>query len=465
VVLLTASIGLTITATIFISYDQIQQRQTLIREMLVLTKVVALRSAVALSFEDKINALDNLKALNIRSKMQLACIYNKNNQLFVNLALRGQMLSCAPSLDTKHEKIILSDESLEVIEPMLRNGHKIGWLLTRVGLNELQARLQRQVIVCTSAIFLSLILSFALTSRLQRLIYTPIVRLGKVASSITLNRNYSIRVPAEGKDEIGKTVSAFNDMLDLIQKDKESLTAALTSTQQSKDDMAEFTSMISHELRTPIAVLQCELELLIDGIEEPTVENLNSLQEEVMHLNTLIQDMYELALSDTRMLKYEMDTLCIKQSIERSIDLFKWQFKDHSIQMDIDLNPIIDLDIKGDRTRLKQVFDNLLKNSLSYTDADGQLKISSAISNDTIKIEFSDSAPGVPPTAIDKLCNRFYRVDNSRSRETGGSGLGLAICKTIIEDHNGKFIVRNSSLGGLSVSIELPLTSNTQTNQ
>ena len=78
---------------------------------------------------------------------------------------------------------------------------------------------------------------------------------------------------------------------------------------------------------------------------------------------------------------------------------------------------------------------------------------------------FQDSAPGVPPSALDKLCTRFYRVDESRSRETGGSGLGLAICKTIIEDHNGTFNVKNSPLGGLSVIIELPFIPETQSGQ
>jgi two-component system sensor histidine kinase BaeS len=251
---------------------------------------------------------------------------------------------------------------------------------------------------------------------------------------------------------------------DLLNKNIE-LEKALQITQQAKDEISEFTSMISHELRTPIAILQCELELLIEGIAEPSADNLESLLEEVLHLNTLIQDMFELALSDTRMLKYEMNNISVKQIIERSIERFESQFKDNVIEVSVELDQINSLDVFGDLTRLKQVFDNILKNSLSYTDANGQLNVVSSKSNDTIKIVFQDSVPGVPPSALDKLCTRFYRVDESRSRETGGSGLGLAICKTIIEDHNGTFNVKNSPLGGLSVIIELPFIPETQSGQ
>ncbi len=454
--------------------------------MRVLTKVVASRSAVALSFADKENALDNLKALSIRSDMQLACIYEQNNQLFVDLMFNDQKYSCAPSYDVTREKLILSADTLEVTEPIVRNGQPIGWLLTQVGLSELRALYLRQMMVGTVVTLLSLALAFVLTSRLQRRIYAPIVRLGEVALSITQNSNYSIRAHADAKDEIGEAVSAFNNMLDLTEQDKrtmsylnDSLTQAkenllaknielekaLKMTQQAKNEVSEFTSMISHELRTPMAVLQCELELLIDGIEEPTTDNLNSLSEEVLHLNKLIQDMYELAMSDEQSLRYEMGPVSIRQIVEHSIERFEWQFKDNAILVSAELDQIDNLPIIGDPTRLKQVFDNVIKNSLSYTDPNGQLKLLSSRSNGMIKIEFQDSSPGVPNSALEKLCNRFYRVDESRSRETGGSGLGLAICKTIIEYHNGIFSVNNSPLGGLSVTIELPISSNTHSSQ
>ncbi|MEZ4536755.1 MAG: ATP-binding protein [Cyanobacteriota/Melainabacteria group bacterium] len=107
---------------------------------------------------------------------------------------------------------------------------------------------------------------------------------------------------------------------------------------------------------------------------------------------------------------------------------------------------------------LKQLFSNLLENSLRYTDKGGKVLITSAIhENEKLSIAFEDSAPAVPADLYDKLFERFFRVDSSRSRLLGGTGLGLAICKNIVESHDGGISAGPSSLGGLKIELWLPL--------
>ena len=109
----------------------------------------------------------------------------------------------------------------------------------------------------------------------------------------------------------------------------------------------------------------------------------------------------------------------------------------------------------GDRQRLSQLFTNLLENSLRYTDSPGTLEITTSNDMDHAIVTFSDSAPGIDPKSIDKIFDRFYREELSRSREKGGAGIGLSICAAIVEAHSGRITAKSSSLGGLLIKIQL----------
>jgi two-component system sensor histidine kinase BaeS len=111
----------------------------------------------------------------------------------------------------------------------------------------------------------------------------------------------------------------------------------------------------------------------------------------------------------------------------------------------------------ADRERLRQLFANLLENSLRYTDAGGALEIGAKISGDFMMIEFLDSKPGVSAEESERLFDRFYRVEESRNRKTGGAGLGLAISKNIVDAHEGVISAQSSPLGGLLIRISIPV--------
>ena len=113
--------------------------------------------------------------------------------------------------------------------------------------------------------------------------------------------------------------------------------------------------------------------------------------------------------------------------------------------------------IFGDPERISQLFGNIFKNSVDYTDSGGRIKISVKEKNENIVIIFEDSKPGVPEESLPKLFQRLYRVESSRSRSLGGSGLGLAICKNIVEAHGGEIKALKSDEGGLLIVVELPI--------
>ena len=132
--------------------------------------------------------------------------------------------------------------------------------------------------------------------------------------------------------------------------------------------------------------------------------------------------------------------------------------RDRLESSEIEIKELIDTEgaFLGDSYRLEQLFTNLIENTLRYTDSPGKLEIQLKENKEDILITFSDSEPGVDPDVMDKVFDRFFREELSRSREKGGAGLGLAICHEIVEAHSGKINATQSEHGGLSIQISLP---------
>jgi two-component system sensor histidine kinase BaeS len=142
------------------------------------------------------------------------------------------------------------------------------------------------------------------------------------------------------------------------------------------------------------------------------------------------------------------------QLMEQSIEQFELRAKQHSVSINTRITP--KLFIEGDKTALSQVLMNLFENSLRYSDAPGRIQVELYETVEGIELHWQDSSPGVESEHRQKIFERLYRVDKSRSREFGGSGLGLSICKSIIELHQGNIRAEQSTLGGLCIIIQLP---------
>jgi len=131
--------------------------------------------------------------------------------------------------------------------------------------------------------------------------------------------------------------------------------------------------------------------------------------------------------------------------------------KSIALQLDMPAAPSQETMVKGDAQRLRQVMQNLLENTLRYTDAGGTLRVHVHQDGDWQQIDVQDSAPGVPEAMLPRIFDRLFRVDASRSRAQGGAGLGLSLCQTIIAAHGGTIEARHSPLGGLWIAIRLPI--------
>ena len=202
-----------------------------------------------------------------------------------------------------------------------------------------------------------------------------------------------------------------------------------------------------------------ELEAFQDGIRPLTAEAIDSLFGDVMRLNRLTDDLYQLSLSDQGALSYRKEHVDPVALLKEDLAALTPEFQKKHITITWINKLPGPVSIYADSDRLSQLYRNLLNNSANYTDSHGQLVITIFREADNLVLDFSDSAPGVHEHELSKLFDRFYRVESSRNRHHGGAGLGLAICRNIVLAHNGAITAQSSPLHGVTIRIDLPISS------
>lgn len=287
---------------------------------------------------------------------------------------------------------------------------------------------------------LAVALAAATALVLARAFLLPVKRIADATHHLA-GGDYATRVAVHSHDELGRLAADFNRLAETLERN-ETL-------------RRRFMADVSHELRTPLAVLSAELEALDDGVRPFTSAALASLRGEAAALGKLVDDLNQLALADVGALAYRKQTLELAPLIAQAVDSYRERFAQRGISLEA--SAAAGARVFGDRDRLVQMFRNLLENSARYTDAGGRARVSARVGEGSVAVDFDDSAPGVPADALPHLFERFFRVEASRSRANGGAGLGLAISRSIAAAHGGDIAAEPSPLGGLRVSVRLPL--------
>lgn len=289
-------------------------------------------------------------------------------------------------------------------------------------------------------VFVSALIAFPVAIYLTR----PVMEVVQGTRALT-GGDYSSRIPVRGSDELSQLSSDFN-------------TLALT-LDQNRTARQQWIADISHELRTPLSILQGELESIQDGIRPMNTDTVDSLHNEVVHLNLLVDDLHELSMSDMGALIYQKEQIDVGEILEQAVEMHQQLAAKNDLRLTLRISPASPekgVHMYGDSNRLQQLFDNLLQNSCRYTDRGGEIQIFMKENSSHIIIEWFDSAPGVSDRDLDHLFERLYRVETSRNRDKGGSGLGLAICQNIVLAHEGTIVAGHSPLGGLKLTITFP---------
>lgn len=255
--------------------------------------------------------------------------------------------------------------------------------------------------------------------------------------------HFTLAAPLPGHDELN-------------QLDRQIHTLA-TSLAHSQETRRQWVADISHELRTPLAVLKAELEALQDGIRPMNADALDRLNKQADRLNRLVGDLYELSLADIGALTYRMASCNLRNLVEDTLSTLRPVFAQAHLTLTSSLETSRSPMVMADAQRLNQLLTNLLTNTLQYTDAPGQARLELRTEGEVAIITLDDSAPGVPGEDHERLFERLYRQEKSRSRNSGGAGLGLTLCRKIAEAHQGTLRASDSPLGGLRLELSIPL--------
>ncbi len=269
----------------------------------------------------------------------------------------------------------------------------------------------------------------------------PITTLATAARRLE-SGGFDGKVAATRGDEFDELAQCFNQLAD--------------SLARHEQGRRRFVADTSHELRTPIAVLRAQIEALQDGIHQADSGTLSVLHEDVMGLSRLVDDLYTLARADAGAVKTEKTPIDTVALLDEIVERFAPRLQAAGLTLDVQGRPETPWVSFGDQRRIRQLFINLIENSARYTDRGGRVAIRIMARPNTIVFRFDDSAPGVPDDDMPRLFERFFRVEESRSRDQGGSGLGLSICQGIVTAHGGQITATASPLGGLRVEIVLP---------
>lgn len=331
--------------------------------------------------------------------------------------------------------------------PILVDGVVAGWIASKPFVEVTDAAdlafQQRQQSAAWYVGGLALLLAGVIAWLLGRMMLVPTRRLAAATHALADGR-YDIRVPPRSRDELGDLARVFNRLAKTLQ--------------QNESMRRAFMADVSHELRTPLAIMRGELEAVEDGLQPLDERVVQSLQAEVGILSKLVDDIHMLSMAEVAPLSYQWQVLDVVALIDAVLS--GWRERLAAKGLLLKRVGVVDkMCVSGDPNRLRQVFQNLLENTVRYVDAGAQVQVGCQAGGLGVIVTVDDSGPGMSADEHQRLFDRFYRREASRNRATGGSGLGLAICRGIVEAHGGTIVAQTSPLGGLRIRIELPLAS------
>jgi two-component system phosphate regulon sensor histidine kinase PhoR len=328
--------------------------------------------------------------------------------------------------------------------------HRVRFIRLSAHLEDIRTMAKAQIsnIVVTGV--LVLILAVVVSVVLSRRIANPMVVIADAVEKIR-SGNLDTRIEVTGDDEVGRVGRAVNEMV-------EKLNADIVQLKKLERVRSEFLGNVSHELRTPIFSLQGFLETLMEGaVDDPTV-NRAFLQKAYSHsvrLNTLLGDLITISHIESGEMKMSFRYFNLKEFLTPLVEEYRPTAGHNNITLRLRDGLPSDVEVIGDKERLRVAFENLLDNAIKYNKPGGEVIVAFDRDDGKVRVSVADTGVGIPAEHQPRVFERFYRVDRNRSREVGGTGLGLAIVKHIIEAHGSSVQIESKAGKGSVFSFAL----------
>ncbi|PGO80841.1 two-component sensor histidine kinase [Bacillus cereus] len=335
------------------------------------------------------------------------------------------------------------------VKPIIENGRITEYAFAIASLqpvNEAMLVLKDYYVYALIIVFLVIIL---LSFYYSKIIVKPLIKINRVTKKMA-NFDFSEKLPVTADDEIGGLSGSINtlsvnlkDRIDRLNVANTKLQQDIERERQLEKTRKEFISGVSHELKTPLSVIRSFAEGIKDGVSKDNSYYTDVILEETENMNRLIVEMLELAKLESGTYKLDMTTFSIGELTQQVYTKLLFSMEEKHLQVNIDADPSIL--VKANRSRIEQVVVNLLSNAIRYTPEGEKIQVSIIEAEDTVKVEIENTGNPIPEESLEKIWDRFYRLDASRSRHTGGTGLGLSIVKNILDLHHAEYGVYNTT--------------------
>lgn len=504
-ILFITAFALLVSTAIFIGFGWLTTGAAIRADLTSLGNVVAKNSTAALTFDDSLSAQETLQALEARPAIEVACLYkiglDGNEALFVGFSRADISESCAETTaEAKGETSSLDGLALQL--PILLDGERIGSLYLRQDLDRLWSGVQTSMLIGAAVMIGCLLLSFLLTSILQRVISDPIADLASVANNISSSGDYSVRARELGADEVGQMVRAFNEMVQQIQsrdqelemarkellgeveqrsvanRELESTMSDLRNTQEQLVETEKMASLgglvagVAHEINTPVGVAFTAASMLSSEstsfgeafrggqLKKSSLEKFVRVSEESSRLILgnleraahLIQSFKQVAVDQS---SEETRSFGIGEYFSEVLLSLRPNLKKKKVEVKLDCDD--QLVIRSHPGAWSQILTNLLMNSLThgYEDTDeGVITIAAHSTGNKLVVVYSDDGCGMDEATRKRVFDPFFTT----RRGSGGSGLGMHILFNLVNQTLDGKVTVDSALGeGVRIEMTVPL--------
>jgi signal transduction histidine kinase/CheY-like chemotaxis protein len=463
ITMVTSMVSVIVACALFIWYDVAEFRKKMAEDLTVVAEGVAINSTPALEFESLDSARDILGALRAYEHIERAIIFDKNGNTVVyrrpDLAQRP-----APALreDGAYFETEGANEHLALFRRVRREGDVLGTVYIQSDMEALRSRINTYTRAAAIVVLGSSLVALLLSSRLQKLISGPILRLAAVESRVSKEKDFSLRAEKETEDELGVLIDGFNDMLVQIQMRDGELTVAMEAAEQANRTKSAFLANMSHELRTPLNAIIGYSEMLQeeaqDNGNEEAVPDLRKIHGAGKHLLALINDILDLSKIEAGKMELFLETFEVRALVDEVRATIHPLIEKNGNVLEVDCPEGVD-GMHADVTRVRQVLFNLLSNASKFTEGGAiRLEVRREEEPDGAWLVFRviDTGIGMTPEQLGKLFQAFTQADASTSRKYGGTGLGLVICRRFAQMMGGDVTVQSTYGIGSTFTVRLP---------
>lgn len=447
--MIASSLGLVLPALLMGTFDFVERRGSMARELAIQTHLTAQNSASALQFNDPDFVTQTLKALEADEQILGASVYDASGKLFAVYKREGTVEFSPPEkLDmpgTRYTK-----GALQAIEPINKDKQFLGTIFVQRGLHDFYRRIATNAAILLVILIITGVLVYLLASRLQQKISGPVLGLAETARRVSVEKNYTIRAPRGSGDEVGFLIDQFNGMmeqLDAHQKRLREVNEQLAYSEKKALAAAhakgDFLANMSHEIRTPMnAIIGLTHLCQKTELNSRQRDYLKKIERASNSLLGIINDILDFSKIEAGRLEIEKAPFNLEDVLSGLSNLISPKAQEKNLEILFRTAPEVPLNLIGDSLRLEQVLINLCSNAVKFTH-EGEIIVSVEASKkegENIELSFAikDTGIGMTSEQASRLFQPFTQADSSTTRKFGGTGLGLSISKRLVELMSGQ---------------------------